>query len=181
MLKEDPEGYVDVGYTDQKEIDYLFFQTSEMRRKMDEYPEVLSMDTTYKLNKNNMHLVVMQVVDNHGNGRTVGYCFVRRETKDIIKDTVKCLLDSNPDAVKKTQTVIVDKDYKEIENLRKLMPHVEVHLCYTHVKRQFERHSVKESKKSKVRRILDRMLNASSLQAFEALYKNYRRLQAQSL
>ena len=51
-----------------KVVDWVFLQSSEMRRNYIRYPEVISMDTTYHVNSLDMHLVTVMVVDNEGHG-----------------------------------------------------------------------------------------------------------------
>lgn len=171
MLQTDKGSYSCVGYGEDNIIDYMFFQTSEMRENFRKYPEFIGMDTTYKLNKNNMHLVVIQAIDNNKHGRVVGYCFLRRETGDILEETLEILRDANPEACDKIQTIIVDKDYKEINGIKKILPHVEVHLCHTHVMRQFFRHTTKEPHKKEVRKVLKSMSGSGSPEDFDAFYE----------
>lgn len=129
----------DDGEVGDKEIAHTFFQTSSMKRAVNNYPEVLGMDTTHKVNKNDMNLVVVQCTDNHGNGRVAAYCLIARETKGNLQATLQIFKDRNPDAASKVKTVICDKDYKEIGGIRNVLPHPEVHLCHVHVMRVFKK------------------------------------------
>lgn len=161
-----------------KEIEFIFFQTASMRKVLNQYPEVIGMDTTYKTNKNNMHLVVMKCIDNHGNGRTVGYSFLARETKDTLKATLTNFRDLNPEPCSKTKTVLVDKDYKEISNLHAILPNVAVHLCHVHVLRLLkaklsEHHVVK---KKEATNVLKKMSESASKDEFLMHYEKLKAL-----
>ena len=126
LKEKDPGSNYIIGYTDveeagsedppdgRKEIAYVFFQTSSMKSSVSKFPEVMGMDTTHKVNKNDMNLVVMQCIDNHKNGRTAAYGLIARETKEILEATLRHFKDENPSAADKVKAVIVDKDYKEI-------------------------------------------------------------------
>ncbi|KAE8738055.1 hypothetical protein FOCC_FOCC016476 [Frankliniella occidentalis] len=154
-----------------KLVDFIFFQTSAMRKNLEQFPEIIGMDTTYELNKHNMHLSVMLVIDNHKNGRIVGYVFLRRETNDILEAALKVFVQKNPDVPQTVKTVIVDKDYKEISGVNKVLPNVHVHLCHTHVKRIFARKVQGEENSKKLTTILDKMCVSESAEKFEEHYK----------
>lgn len=81
----------------------------------------------------------MQCTDNHNNGRVVAYCLIARETKDILETTLMHFWELNQVEAQEVQTVIVDKDYKEIGGIRTVLPHAEVHLCHVHVMRVFKK------------------------------------------
>lgn len=105
-----------------------------------------------------MHLVVIKVIDNHSNGRVAAYKFLRRETNDIHEAPLATFVKFNEDAVPLIQTVLTDKDYKEISGIQKVLPNAHVHLCYTHVHRIFKRQIHEEEPlKSKLLKILQEM------------------------
>ncbi|XP_034246307.1 uncharacterized protein LOC117648161 [Thrips palmi] len=186
LLEEDPGSFYKIGYVDEGEseeeeedgdeaekprpIDFIIFQTSEMRENLRRFPDIVGMDTTYDTNKHNMHLVVMQVVDNHGNGRIVAYVLVRRETKDIIEASIATFAKANEDVMPHVKTVLVDKDYKEIGGIKKVLPHVHVHLCHTHVLRIFERKTKKEDNGPEIFKIVKQMSVCQSKEEFLELY-----------
>ncbi|KAK3909693.1 hypothetical protein KUF71_019702 [Frankliniella fusca] len=161
-----------------KEIAYIYFQTSAMRKNLEQYPEVLGMDTTYQSNKNGMHLSVMLCVDNHGHGRVVGYCFLHRETTQILQATLKHFLELNPEAASRVRTIIVDKDQKEIAGVHAILPHVKVHLCYTHVIRTFKtnEHLKGDKNKTDIKKLIKSMANSSSKEEFNETYKELKEI-----
>ncbi|KAK3931619.1 Ubiquitin-like-specific protease 1 [Frankliniella fusca] len=182
MLKDDPgsqyvighvENETDVDDTENNEpklVDFIFFQTKAMRDNLEQFPEILGLDTTYDVNKHNMHLSVVQAIDNHKNGRIVGYIFLRRETSNILESALKVFVAKNPDVVNTVKTVIVDKDYKEISGVRKVLPNVHVHLCHTHVRRIFSRRVKGEENASKLTKILNDMCLSDTAEVFHNHY-----------
>ncbi|XP_052119464.1 uncharacterized protein LOC127748745, partial [Frankliniella occidentalis] len=137
-----------------KKIMFIFFQTPEMAKNFKEYPEVVGMDTTYCVNKNNMPLVVFRVTDRHGQGKPAGYCLVSNEKLDIMRQSVLAFKEANSEFIDKVQTIVVDKDYNEITVLKEILPWVHIHLCSVHVLETFKRATKEEADKDKVREIL---------------------------
>lgn len=181
MLKDDPGSKYIIGYKDvesgnnqeKKEIAYIYFQTSSMKHSIENFPEVIGMDTTHKLNKNNMNLVVMQCTDNHGNGRVVAYCLIARETKEILQATLQHFKDVNPEAAAKVKTILCDKDYKEIGGIRSVLPHAEVHLCHVHVMRVFKKEisEKKEKDQKQISNIMLKMCKSGNRAEFDKHYE----------
>jgi len=155
-----------------KEISYIYIQTSEMRKNVERFPEIIGMDTTYQLNKNNMHLSVMQCVDNKKRGRVVAYCFMKRETKDTLKAALIHFKNFNEDAAAKVETVLVDKDYKEITGVNEILPNARVHLCQVHVMRTFKKELKGVKNKKEIISVLKAMTKSENKEEFHKQYQN---------
>jgi len=191
LLQSDPGSFYRIGFVEEEEdgeefdhteertVDFIIFQTSKMRQNLRQFPDIVGMDTTYNTNKHHMHLVVMQVVDNHGNGRIVAYVIVRRETQDIIEACIAIFAKSNEDVMKHVKTVIVDKDYKEIGGIKKVLPHVHVHLCHTHVLRIFDRKTKGEPNRQELLKILKNMSVSESREEFLEHYSSLKSVASQ--
>jgi len=67
------------------EIETIFFQTQQMRVTYEEYPELIFVDSTYKINQNRMALMVMMVVDGNGESGCIGLAFLRSESERCTK------------------------------------------------------------------------------------------------
>ncbi|XP_026286677.2 uncharacterized protein LOC113212266 isoform X1 [Frankliniella occidentalis] len=117
-----------------------------------------------------MHLVVMQAIDNHKNGRIVAYIYLRRETNDILECALREFVENNTESALNVKTVIVDNDYREISGVKKVLPDVHVHLCHTHVKRLFSRKVKGEEQSSKLTKILNDMWLSASAEEFDRHY-----------
>lgn len=107
MKEEDPNSIVVITHDpDTFVVESIFFQTSEMRAAHELYPEVLIMDTTYKLTDNKMPLVVFDGIDCYGAGRTLGYALIACEKKEIVTQALSHLKIGCPDLTVKVQVVI---------------------------------------------------------------------------
>lgn len=69
-----------------KECEYVFIQTSSMRAAVRKFPEVLMLDSTYKINKNQMPVWVIEVMDGEGASQVVAYAILGNETKQLLTD-----------------------------------------------------------------------------------------------
>ncbi|XP_026278919.1 uncharacterized protein LOC113206864 [Frankliniella occidentalis] len=86
VLSHDPQLYM---------IQNVFFQTLDMRMSLEKFPEVLVMDTTYKLCDNEMPLV-FSVVDSFGVGRIAGYCLIISKKKEVVTASLEALTKGFP-------------------------------------------------------------------------------------
>lgn len=189
MVKEDPGSKFSIGYVRketageeegddanvEKEIAYIYFQTSAMGETLKKYPEVLQMDVTYKVNKNDMHLANIECIDNHGKGRLVGHALIHRETTEILTAVTAQFKRLNPEAAEKVETIFVDKDRKEISAIRQILPNAVVHLCHVHVMRVFKSAVKKDSNKTEVYEILKSIANSASKDIFDSGYEELKK------
>ena len=95
---------------EEKEIETIFFQTEEMREIYEEYPEMIFVDSTYKINQNRMALMVIMIVDGNGESGCVGLAFLRTESEKCTKSALESLTKCCPCSHEKTQLVMADKD-----------------------------------------------------------------------
>lgn len=112
MILEDPNSVIALKHNEEHEIQSIFIQTSAMSRAFQQYSEVLIMDTTYKLCKNKMSLIVFGAIDCFGAGRTSGYALISSEKKES-----QAFNDCNigcKEAMAKVPVVVIDKDQSDI-------------------------------------------------------------------
>ncbi|XP_052130874.1 uncharacterized protein LOC113218091 isoform X1 [Frankliniella occidentalis] len=152
-----------------KKILFIFFQTAEMAKNFQEYPEVVGMDTTYCVNANNMPLVVFRVTDRYGKGKAAGYCIVANEKLDIMKESVMAFKEANSDHIQEVQTILVDKDYNEITVVKEILPWVHIHLCSVHVLGTFKKATKEETQKEELREILQKMVYSMTEERYKEL------------
>jgi hypothetical protein len=168
-LEKEDRGMIVKTRVDGDKINLIYIQTGEMAQKLNHFPEVLLMDATYCVNNRRMPLIIFMVMDGHGNGCVVAFCFVSDERQETVEAAVKIFVENNSGALSKTVTAVVDKDYSEISAIEKLLPNVHVHLCRFHVQKTFKSMTVNEPRKSEIRRILNDMVYCSSLNAYDKL------------
>eukprot|EP00644_Phytophthora_capsici_P004071 jgi/Phyca11/108235/e_gw1.15.235.1 len=103
-----------------------------MRAMYDNFPEVIQMDCTHKTNKYNYQLLSLVAMDQFGHGQPVQYPMLET-TSDW--HMAKCL-----DHFKRAnehwrlmRIVIVDKDLREVDVIRRKLPEARVLFCHFHV------------------------------------------------
>lgn len=99
------------------ELSGLFFQDSLMASAIALFPEVLSLDATYKLNILRMLLYVSLAVDDDGQSKIVAICVTSNETRTGLKTLVDSFKRNNPCWVD-TGFLLTDKDITEREVLK---------------------------------------------------------------
>ncbi|ELU13236.1 hypothetical protein CAPTEDRAFT_71122, partial [Capitella teleta] len=133
IRQRDPGATIDVFARDSDStLEMIILQTTEMKKALAEFPEVLQMDGTYKLNKAGLPLYGLLVEDRYGHGQLVGVVLTRGETCLCIESMLESLKENNP-AMSQNQIFIVDKDFSEINAIVKVLPSSKVHLCVFHV------------------------------------------------
>ena len=103
----------------------LFYQDKLMKYNYECYPEVLMVDSTYKLNDLRMPLHIMLIVDGNGQSEIVAMCLSSSETKDVISTMVQSFKESNPSS----SVVITDKDFVERSVFDEEFPSTVMHIC----------------------------------------------------
>lgn len=131
------EGKVALLVSTDGSLELLCFASKEMISLYHQYPEVLFLDGTYKVNKHGYPLYYFMVQDISGRGRGVFYAFVSAETGPVIDRMVEEFVKAVGDT-RKTSCVIDDKDANEIAALQKWMPNTPVLLCTFHVLKNFK-------------------------------------------
>ena len=108
---------VNIFMDDKRTFTGLFFQDALMKLNFGyfpQFPEVLMVDTTYKLNEFRMPLYVIMVIDGNGQSEIVAIFLTSSETKQAITDMVHAhaFKQANP-KWSKIGVVITDKDFTE--------------------------------------------------------------------
>ncbi|CAG2245364.1 unnamed protein product [Mytilus edulis] len=62
----------------------LFYQDKEMLQNFENYPEILFIDSTFKVNNLRMPLYVFLVEDSMGQSEIAGLCFLAAEEKQLV-------------------------------------------------------------------------------------------------
>ena len=89
------------------------YQRHEWQHTYKNYPEVLLVDATYKLNDLRMPLYLVLCVDGNGESQVVAMWIVNTEDKLMMKTMVEFLKKHND--TDKTTCVMADKDWVERE------------------------------------------------------------------
>ena len=113
----------------------FFYQDRLMKFNFQSYPEVLMVDSAYKLRT---PLYIMLIVDGNGPSEVVSMCFTSLETKEAIAKMVQSFKSNNP-CWPQTGVVITDKDFVERNVFKEEFPNAALHiLCLFHALRACE-------------------------------------------
>lgn len=123
-------GVFKYGMNECGEFKFLALMTKEMLHSLTQFPEVLIMDTTYKVNKHNYPLLNILAVDNNGHGRPVFHAFLSSEDSVILSSCLSFFSSSFSSNL--TKTIFVDKDMAEICAIRSSLPSIVIRLCAFH-------------------------------------------------
>ena len=134
MITNDKDGIYSVFSEDDK-INFLFFQTGIMKKKLKNYSEILFIDSTYCINNFKYPVVVFMVADENNHGHVVGYAIVRNE-KLMTFDNLYGEFFKRNDKIT-VLTVVIDKDASEIGAVKKLNKSINIILCRFHVMKAF--------------------------------------------
>ena len=174
IKEEDPGSVVAIQYDPETFVIHsVFFQWSEMRDALQKYPEVLIMDTTYKLSDNDMPLVVFEVVDCFGAGRVAGYALIMSESKDIVSGALSALKIGMENLTERVESVFVDRAESEIVSIKEILPNAEIHLCDYHVKNAIQRSGEKKELENwdEIYPIVKKMIHAQTKEIYDKAYE----------
>ncbi|CAC5418308.1 unnamed protein product [Mytilus coruscus] len=117
-----------------------------MQNIFDKYPEVLLIDTTYKLNDLRLPLLVLMCVDGNGESEITGLWIVSDESKDTIQNMMQIFKRYNP-KWENVKCIMADKDMKERDTLCLELPSAVIQICLFHVLKTFKRETTCEKLK----------------------------------
>ena len=113
-------------------IEVILFQTSLMKEYLTQFPDMLFIDATYCVNRNNMPLFVFLVPDADSKGQVVAYGIVKDERSGTLRKLFAEFERLN-DLGETLKTIVVDKDLNEISQLKEVYSHADILLCRFHV------------------------------------------------
>ncbi|XP_071855528.1 uncharacterized protein ZSWIM9-like [Apostichopus japonicus] len=143
----------------------IFLQSAE-QKMIDQFPEVLHLDATYRVNNRRMPLYVVMVEDDNGKGASVAYALLANERKESIFFFLNTLLKTNPLVKDLATCFIVDKDFTEINVIESLFSKAQVILCRFHVLKTFRLETTKlkitDDERNTIRSILQSLVYSTS-------------------
>lgn len=90
----------------------FFYQDAEVRQVLSAFPEIIYVDSTYKLNDMRMPLYIMMVEDSLRQSEVVALCVLHSKEKHV-----RCFKKNNPDC-NNTKVAMADKDCNGRDVLR---------------------------------------------------------------
>ncbi|XP_050038259.3 uncharacterized protein [Dermacentor andersoni] len=133
LIEKNPDWLIHYEKNNENNLQFILIQTSHMREMFEKYPEVIFVDGTYKVNRENYVLYSILVEDGRGHGRCVCYAFVRNETTAVVRPMFEKFVDFNPFVIAACKVVMIDKDMNELRILSSLLPNSTILLCTWHV------------------------------------------------
>ena len=153
----------------------IFFQTAEMKKIFESYPELLFIDATYKLNDLQMPLYVLMVMDGNGESEVVCLCLTQFEDKETITELIHGFKRLNP-SWPSIQCVMSDKDIVERNVFTEEMPQSKLLICLFHTLRTMRREitceklGISPGERSMCLEIVSKMAYAMSEEQYSELY-----------
>lgn len=136
--------FIDVGanvsvFSDiEKNFKGLFFQDKQMTDTFNAYPELLCVDATYKLLNLKLPVYLMLCEDSNGQSEIFAVCLLVSEDRDGMKWMFETFKAQNH-RWNCTRVVMADKDIKEREIIKEVLPDTSVLICLFHTLRTFRR------------------------------------------
>ena len=115
----------------------IYFQTKSWQNTFHQFPELILIDATYKLNNLNMPLYVIMVVDGNEESEVVTQWLVANEDKVTISHLMDVFAKHNDTT--KAKCIMADKDMVERELIAEKIPSAALMICLFHMLRTFRR------------------------------------------
>ena len=166
---------MDVFISDDSMFTGLFYQDKLMKFNFQSYPEVLMVDSTYKLNDLRMPLYIMLIVDGNGQSEVASMCLTSLETKEAITKMVQSFKSNNP-CWPRTGVVITDKDFVERCVFKEEFPNAALHICLFHALRSMRREisceklGIRPGERDHALELLTSLANAASEEEYDKHY-----------
>ena len=161
--------------TEESQLKGIFFQDEEMKKAFEQYPEVILVDATYKINDLRMPLYLILSIDGNGQSEIVAIFLLTDEDETVLTSVVE-LFKTHNKRWQDISVVLTDKDMVERNVFRKTMPNAELQLCLFHVLRSFRREitteklGVTQGEKIRALELLLQMAYAKSVEEYDRNY-----------
>ena len=116
----------------------IFFKDRQMKNVFSAYPELLCIDSTYKLLELRFPLYIMLVEDGNGLSEVASALFLVEETEESLSKVIAILKNLNP-SWESVRVIMTDKDIAERQVFTKSIPNARLLLCLFHTFRIFKR------------------------------------------
>nr|CAH7743642.1 unnamed protein product [Callosobruchus chinensis] len=137
FLEGQPESYVHA-FTDANNVlQGIFFQNKQMMNYFSTYPELLVIDSTFKMTKSHIQLYVLLTADGNGEGLVVGSFIMQNENPDLVACMVRVFKTQNPCCMR-TEIVLTDEVLTERKLLAQEFPDANLRYCPYNILKTFE-------------------------------------------
>lgn len=130
-------GNVEIQYSHQDnmtgEINGFIYQTLKMRTTFTLVPEVLFIDSTYKVTLEKWPMVTLLAHGAKGRGEPIAHMFVQKESISQMKPLLQKLVMWNPGPTAQISVIVMDKESGFISMAEDVFPRATIQLCRFHV------------------------------------------------
>lgn len=113
------------------ELEAVFLITNKQLNWYNKYAQMVHIDATFKVNKENYILYVFLSQDSYLHGLPVAYCLLKRENRENMQFMYESFIKNlNKDII---ENIMIDKDLQNIDLLKKYFPEANILLCTFHV------------------------------------------------
>ena len=116
-MKKDKGTMVELVVNDKSELNAVFYQTNSMKVSFNNYPGLLLIDATYKLNDLRMSLYVLMTVEGNGESVIVALWIVANEEKHTISTLMDLFLQYNKKS-NHVRVIMADKDLSNYQIIK---------------------------------------------------------------
>lgn len=117
----------------------LFFATQDMWNNMSGWPDIVSIDGTYKLINSGLTVMLLIVEDSNALSGVVGVAFLATEDRPTFEWFLKSFKDMNGEACSRMRCMMSDKALLERDELKEVFPGIPIYICRFHTLRTFSR------------------------------------------
>ena len=134
---------VEVTVNSENVLSGIYFQDGLMKEIYQQYPEILFVDATHKLNELRMPLYVLLVEDGNGESHIVAVWLVTSEDAATTKAMAE-IFQAHNEQWHNTVTIMADKDFTERNIFQQQFPQANLLVCSFHVLKTFRREITSE-------------------------------------
>ena len=177
-LRNEHKCYVDLSVDSEDTFCVFFAQDELMRSTFEVYPEIIFLDATYKLLELKFPVYLFVVEDANGEGEIVGLGSLVHEDAESLEWLVQSFIERNPN-IKKTRLVMADKDMKERDVVKRLLPWAKVLICLFHALKTFRREvtmdamQISSQTRENCLQVIQMMCYAKSTFEYDGHYKQF--------
>uniref|UniRef100_A0A7M5UYK0 ZSWIM1/3 RNaseH-like domain-containing protein n=1 Tax=Clytia hemisphaerica TaxID=252671 RepID=A0A7M5UYK0_9CNID len=168
ILKEEFGCSVTVNHNENDEFLGMFFQDKSMKLDFANFPEILFLDATFKLNELRLPAYIFLVEDSMGQSEVVGVALMVNETKENLTWLIETFKKENP--ADGLRVVMADKDINERNRITEIL-NVPTLICLFHALKTFKRElsnlSLNSVTKENAKIIFQNLCYAQSKEAFD--------------
>ena len=117
----------------------VFIQTSFMEECLRNHPDIFFVDTTYRLNQQNLNLLAVVVQDQNGFGQPAALFFIPNEKQTTIKKAFDLIICNSQPGI-----IFVDEDFSQMSVLQEVFPLSVMCICAFHTLKIWKTQIAKE-------------------------------------